>query len=107
MAPDDLLWRNLKELPAFRGLLRAVEARFYQDLPLPEPVLDVGSGDAHFASVAFDHPLTGGVDPWTPPLREAARLRRGAYRLMRQARGRAPPFPSNFFANAMPKPVLG
>ena len=49
---DDLLWRNLKELPAFRGLLRAVEARFYQDLPLPEPVLDLGSGDAHFASVA-------------------------------------------------------
>ena len=23
---DDLLWRNLKDLPAFRGLLRAVEA---------------------------------------------------------------------------------
>ena len=76
MTQDDLLWRNLKELPAFRGLLRAVEARFYQDLALPEPVLDLGSGDAHFASVAFDHSLTVGVDPWTPPL--APRCRRSA-----------------------------
>lgn len=103
---DDLLWRNLKELPAFRGLLRAVEARFYQDLDLPEPVLDLGSGDAHFASVAFDHPLAVGVDPWTPPLREARRLRRGVYRLLLQADGGALPFASNYFASAMSNSVL-
>jgi SAM-dependent methyltransferase len=56
---DDLLWQHIKELPAFRGLLRAVEARFYvnasplsdQGLPLPRPALDVGCGDGHFASV--------------------------------------------------------
>lgn len=103
---DDLLWRNLKELPAFRGLLRAVEARFYQDLPLPEPVLDLGSGDAHFASVAFNRPLAVGVDPWTPPLREAARLRRSAYNLLVQAEGGGLPFPSNHFASAMSNSVL-
>ncbi len=103
---DDLLWRNLKDLPAFRGLLRAVEARFYQDLPLPEPVLDLGCGDAHFASVAFDHPLTAGVDPWTPPLREARRLRRGAYRLLAQADGGWLPFPTGHFASAVSNSVL-
>ena len=39
---DDLLWRQLKSLPAFRALLRAVEARFYAYIPLPEPTLHVG-----------------------------------------------------------------
>ncbi len=103
---DDLLWRNLKDLPAFRGLLRAVEARFYQDIDLPEPVLDLGCGDAHFASVAFDHPLTAGVDPWTPPLREARRLRRSAYRLLAQAGGSRLPFATGHFASAMSNSVL-
>ncbi|MCC6191959.1 MAG: class I SAM-dependent methyltransferase [Anaerolineales bacterium] len=103
---DDLLWRNLKDLPAFRGLLRAVEARFYQDLPLPEPVLDLGCGDAHFAAVAFDRPLAAGVDPWTPPLREARRLRRSTYTLLAQAEGGRLPFPNCYFASAMSNSVL-
>ncbi len=103
---NDLLWRNLASLPAFRGLLRAVEARFYQDLPLPEPTLDLGCGDAHFASITFDHPLAAGVDPWTPPLREARRLRPGVYRLLLQAYGDKLPFPSGHFASAMSNSVL-
>ncbi len=103
---DDLLWRNLQDLPAFRGLLRAVEARFYQDIQLPQPVLDLGCGDAHFASVAFDHPLDAGVDPWTPPLREANRLRRSAYKLLTQAEGATLPFESNHFASAVSNSVL-
>jgi SAM-dependent methyltransferase len=103
---DDLLWRNLKELPAFRGLLRAVEARFYQDIELPEPVLDLGCGDAHFASVAFSRPLAAGVDPWTSPLREARRLRRHAYRLLVQADGSRLPFPTGHFASAVSNSVL-
>lgn len=104
--PTDLLWRNLQDLPAFRGLLRAVEARFYQDIVLPEPTLDLGCGDAHFASVAFDHPLTAGVDPWTAPLAEARRLRPNAYRLLSQAEGAALPFPDNHFASAVSNSVL-
>ena len=103
---DELLWRNLKDLPAFRGLLRAVEARFYQDIPLPEPVLDLGCGDAHFASMAFDRPLDAGVDPWTPPLREANRLRRSAYKLLAQADGGALPFKADHFASAVSNSVL-
>lgn len=103
---DDLLWRNLQDLPAFRGLLRAVEARFYQDIQLPEPVMDLGCGDAHFASVAFDHPLTAGVDPWTPPLKEARRLRPTAYQLYTQADGARLPFPDGHFASAVSNSVL-
>jgi SAM-dependent methyltransferase len=103
---DDLLWRNLKELPAFRGLLRAVEARFYQDVLLLDPVLDLGCGDGHFASIAFDQPLAAGVDPWTPPLREARRRRRSAYDLLVQAEGGRLPFPSNYFASGMSNSVL-
>lgn len=103
---DDLLWRNLKDLPAFRGLLRAVEARFYETITLPEPVLDLGCGDAHFASVAFRHPLDVGVDPWTPPLREARRLRPTAYGGLIQASGADLPFPSGHFASAVSNSVL-
>lgn len=103
---DDLLWRNLKDLPAFRGLLRAVEARFYADLTLPAPVLDLGCGDAHFASVAFQQALDVGVDPWTPPLREARRLRPGVYGGLVQAGGAAFPFPDRHFASALSNSVL-
>lgn len=104
--PDDLLWRNLKDLPAFRGLLRAVEARFYEDIQLPSPVLDVGCGDAHFASITFKRPLDVGVDPWTPPLREARRLRPNAYGGLVQGSGAAFPFPSQHFASALSNSVL-
>lgn len=101
---SNLLWRNLLDLPAFRALLRAVEARFYQTIDLPAPVLDLGCGDAHFASVAFARPLDAGIDPWSPPLREARR--RHAYRLLAQASGDALPFPDGHFASAVSNSVL-
>ena len=50
---SDFLWTQISELPYFRGLLRAVEAKFYQDLTLKRPVLDVGCGDGHFAARTF------------------------------------------------------
>lgn len=102
---DDLLWRHLKDLPAFRALLRAVEARYYQQLlPLEAPVLDVGCGDGHFASVAFPHRLTAGVDPALGVLREARD--RGAYRLLAQGLGDALPFGSGQFATVISNSVL-
>jgi len=102
---DDLLWRHLRELPAFRALLRSVEARFYQDLlPLPEPVLDVGCGDGHFASITFPQPLLAGMDPALGALREAQR--RGSYRLLAQALGDALPYTSDTFATVISNSVL-
>jgi SAM-dependent methyltransferase len=109
---DDLLWRQLKGLPAFRGLLRAVEARFYvaaspasaTGLPLPRPVLDLGCGDGHFASAVFDEPLDVGLDPWWGPLTEARDQR--AYRLLAQADGARMPYPSEHFGSAISNSVL-
>ena len=103
-AVDDLLWRHLRDLPAFRALLRAVEARFYTDLPLPRPVLDLGCGDGHFASVAFDGPLEVGFDPWWGPLTEARG--RGAYRLLAQAEGSRMPYHDDYFATVVSNSVL-
>ena len=101
---DDLLWRHLRDLPAFRALLRAVEASFYGDLPLPRPVLDLGCGDGHFASVAFDGPLEAGFDPWWGPLTEANR--RQAYHVLAQAAGARMPYPDDFFATVVSNSVL-
>jgi SAM-dependent methyltransferase len=101
---DDLLWRQLKAMPAFRGLLRAVESKFYNGLSLPAPTLDLGCGDGHFASETFDHPLAAGIDPWWRPLREART--RKTYRVLAQADGARLPFPTGYFASAMSNSVL-
>jgi SAM-dependent methyltransferase len=102
---DDFLWRHLKDLPAFRALLRAVEARFYQDLlPLEGPVLDVGCGDGHFASVTFPRRLATGIDPAAAVLREA--LAWGAYDLLAQAMGNALPYADQAFATVISNSVL-
>jgi SAM-dependent methyltransferase len=109
---DDLLWRHLRDLPAFRALLRAVEAHFYvsgltgsdEILLLPRPVLDLGCGDGHFASVAFGRPLDAGFDPWWTPLTEARE--RGAYHLLSQAVGARMPYPDGHFATVVSNSVL-
>jgi SAM-dependent methyltransferase len=100
----DTFRQQLQELPAFRALLRAVEANFYTDLPLPAPVLDLGCGDGHFALVAFAHKLDVGLDPWEGPLREARA--RDAYRIVTHADGARMPFPDAHFATVISNSVL-
>ncbi len=103
--PDyDFLWPHLCAVPFFRALLRAVEARFYQDLPMEAPVLDLGCGDGDFAAQAFSRPLDAGVDPWHAPLCEAAR--RGAYRLVARADGAHLPFADASFRTVISNSVL-
>jgi len=100
----DYLFIQLRELPYFRAALRAVEASFYEGLPLPGPVLDVGCGDGHFAARTFDRPLDVGLDPWHGPIHEAKRY--GIYRLLAEADGARAPFPSGHFAGAVSNSVL-
>ncbi len=101
---QDTLWRQLRDLPYFRALLRAVESRFYQQLELPRPVLDLGCGDGHFAAATFDQPLDVGIDPWSGPLRQAAR--RGSYRRVLRGSGDRMPFQDGFFSSAISNSVL-
>jgi SAM-dependent methyltransferase len=102
--PLDFLGRNLIDLPYFRALLRAVEARMYQSIPLQRPVLDLGCGDGHFASVAFREPLDVGLDPWTRPVHLAAKS--GAYRLVIHGNGCEMPFPDGAFNTVISNSVL-
>jgi len=100
----DYLFLHLRDLPYFRAMLRAVEAQFYQDFKLPAPVLDVGCGDGHFATLTFERPLDVGLDPWTAPIRQAAKG--GGYRSLVQADGGQTPFPDGIFASALSNSVL-
>ena len=100
----DYLWLQLRDLPYFRALMRAVEASFYAGLHLPQPILDVGCGDGHFVTVAFDQKIAVGVDPWATPLREAAQ--RDGYRSLCRADGASMPFPDAYFESAISNSVL-
>jgi SAM-dependent methyltransferase len=100
----DFLGEQLRDLPYFRALLRAVESRFYQDIELVEPVLDLGCGDGHFAALTFDHPLDAGIDPWTGPVRLAQK--RGAYRLVIHGNGADMPFNEATFNSCVSNSVL-
>jgi SAM-dependent methyltransferase len=100
----DYLALHLRDLPYFRALLRAVEARFYKDIQLAGPVLDLGCGDGHFASLAFDEPVDMGVDPWWGPVREA--YKQGAYKYLVCAEGDHLPYPDRYFASGISNSVL-
>ncbi len=100
----DFLWENISQLPYFRGLLRATEARFYQDIQLDEPILDLGCGDGNFASTTFGKQLTVGVDPWFHPLRESGGKQ--VYRLPVCATGDRLPFPNDYFSSIISNSVL-
>jgi len=104
-ADRDFLRPQLMGLPYFRALLRAVEASQYQDLDFPHPVLDLGSGDGHFASVVFDFKIDVGLDPWWEPLLESQRYPE-SYQGLVQADGAQAPFPDGYFASALSNSVL-
>ncbi len=101
---NELLWRNISELPYFRGLLRAVEAGFYEHVDLKQPILDLGCGDGHFASVALPGIPMVGMDPERKPLKET--LRRGVYQKLVQAAGDGIPFPNEYFSTIISNSVL-
>ncbi len=100
----DFLWLNLRDLPYFRAMLRAVEAQFYQEFELPAPTLDLGCGDGHFGSIAFDRKLEVGLDPWAGPIHQARR--NGGYQSLVQADGRRMPFTGGYFSSAVSNSVL-
>ncbi len=100
----DYLFLHTRDLPYFRALLRAVESRFYQEIDLPSPTLDLGCGDGHFAQLTFDRKLDVGLDPWTGPIHEAGT--RHVYNLLTEANGAHMPYPTAYFSSALSNSVL-
>jgi SAM-dependent methyltransferase len=103
-ATKDHLWPQISSLPYFRAVLRAVEARFYENIDLPAPALDLGCGDGHFASFAFPRRLEVGLDPWPGPLLEARK--RNVYLETIESEARSIPYPDGYFAGAVSNSVL-
>jgi ubiquinone/menaquinone biosynthesis C-methylase UbiE len=101
---DEILWMHLSSLPYFRGMLRAVEHSFYAEMNLERPILDMGAGDGHFASVVFAEPVEVGLDPWRKPIEEARQ--RGVYQLLTQANGDRIPFTDASFETVISNSVL-
>lgn len=102
--PSEFLWRQRSALPAFRALIRAMEARLFAQLgPLPRPMLDIGSGDGHFAQSVWEQ-VDAGLDLNEASLREAQR--RGVYRLLSRASATHLPFPDASFASVAANCVI-
>jgi SAM-dependent methyltransferase len=101
----DGLRRQLREVPAFRALLRAVEADLVAKAGWPEgPALDLGCGDGHFARQIAAGPLAVGIDPDPGALRAAAG--RAAHRALAAASATALPFRAASFGTVIANSVL-
>jgi SAM-dependent methyltransferase len=81
-----------------------VEARFYQEIALSAPIFDLGCGDGQFAQTTFNTSIDVGLDPWTGPVKKAAKT--GAYKLVLQGSGDDIPFPDQSFNSAISNSVL-
>lgn len=104
-AHPDFLRRHLEEMPLHRAILRAVEAKLMSQVPLRPPVLDIGTGDGHFAAATYRQPINVGVDVLSRDLEEAAR-RPGVYRWVARASATALPFTDSAFNTVVSNCVI-
>jgi ubiquinone/menaquinone biosynthesis C-methylase UbiE len=108
-AQRDYLREHLRQVPAFRALVRSVECRLFAQASeqiggFAEPVLDIGCGDGLFASLAFSQPLFAGIDPNQASLQEA---REGdVHQHLLAASATALPFPNQFFKTVVANCVI-
>ncbi|HVF55080.1 MAG TPA: methyltransferase domain-containing protein [Pyrinomonadaceae bacterium] len=104
-ARRDYLREHLREVPAFRALVRSVECRLFERRgALENPALDVGCGDGHFASMAFARALFAGIDPSAALVGEARM--RGVHTHLVCASATAQPFPDSFFRTVVANCVV-
>lgn len=100
----DLLWRNLREIPAFRALIRSIEGRLLVEHgPLPRPLLDLGCGDGHFGQAVLGD-VEVGLDLDVSKLAEAAARR--SYRRLGAGSATRLPFRDGAFRAALANCVL-
>ena len=101
---DQICENQCFHLPYFRAMLRSVEQSFYPREGLPEPVLDIGSGDGHFAWAMLTRQKYFGFDPWLEPSKEAIEL--DVYHSITLADAHSLPAVSDHFASALSNSVL-
>lgn len=102
----DYLAIHLREMAPHRAILRAIEARLMAAVPLEHPVLDIGSGDGHFASAAYREPIDVGIDPMERDLKEAAGRRPAVFLDLVKASATRMPFPDGSFATVLSNCVI-
>jgi SAM-dependent methyltransferase len=101
----DAFTQHIYTMAPHRALLRAVECRFMGSVPLVHPVLDVGCGDGHFASIAYNQRIDVGLDPLWSDLGEAAWLK-DVYGQVLQGDATKMPFPDESFATVVSNCVI-
>ncbi len=102
MTPDSverILRAHLSEMPLHRVLMRSVEAAILSEIEFPRPLLDVGCGDGHFASVLFPEGTDAGIDPGMAECVESRG--RGVYRIVVRGDSSALPFESGSFSSVL------
>jgi SAM-dependent methyltransferase len=102
----DYLSRHLREMAPHRAILRSIEARLMASVPLVHPVLDIGCGDGHFASVAYREPIDVGLDVMDRDLNEAATRRPVVFLDLVKASATNMPFPDGAFATVLSNCVI-
>tara|TARA_R110002049_G_scaffold29261_13_gene99375 strand:+ start:283 stop:1080 length:798 start_codon:yes stop_codon:yes gene_type:complete len=101
----DPLTLQLRELPAFRALLRSIECRLFAAAgALDQPQLDLGCGDGHFARLAYHSAPAVGVDVNAARLNEAKQRR--SHRLLLTAKAQSLPLPDCSMASITANCVL-
>ncbi len=102
----DYLKNQLLTMAPHRALVRSIESRFMARVTLLRPVLDVGCGDGHFASVTFTEPIDVGMDPWERDLKECANRRPRVYTDLVLASATEMPFADGSFQTVISNSVL-
>jgi SAM-dependent methyltransferase len=102
----DFLTLQLRSMAPHRALLRAVESKFMSRVPFVHPVLDIGCGDGHFASIAYRERIDIGIDPMARDLPEAAAHRPAVYGDVVRGSATSLPFADRSFATIVSNCVI-
>lgn len=100
----DFLALHLARVPVHRALIRALEHRLFAQQSLEHPVLDIGCGDGHYATAAFQDGVDVGIDVTRAIVAEAAQ--HGPYRHLDIADGTRLPYADASFRTVVSNCVI-
>ncbi len=100
----EIVTSHLDTVPVHRAIIRSMECRRFLEVDLEHPILDVGCGDGHFASVLFAEPIHAGIDVDPHRVQDASKL--GVYRMTALASATAIPYRDGSFRSVISNCVL-